>query len=115
MQIQDRLFNKRSRQKTLWSVYKAEQLIDVLIQLKTQEEYAIFLEDLLTPSETERILNRFDIAIQLYIGTPYSHLESSIGFSSATIAKISNKLRNKQGGFYLGIEKLYPNGYRYFD
>lgn len=59
-----------------------------------------FMEDLLTPAESEDIVTRWQIVKQLSKGTPQREISTKLGVSIAKITRGSRELRNKKGGFW---------------
>jgi uncharacterized protein YerC len=108
------------RQKTLikrtkWNTVDGERLIRAFRLTRTPDMMRLFLDDLLTENEADLCIRRFQAADMLRIGTPYSFIRNSTGLSPNTIAQISKKMRDNRGGYSEILERLHPNGIRYFD
>lgn len=58
-----------------------------------------FMEDLLTPTEFEEIVTRWQIIKQLSKGLPQREIANRLGVSIAKITRGSRELRDKNGGF----------------
>jgi len=65
-----------------------------------------FLGDILTKKEIKACEQRLKAMCMLYDGQSYDLIESVTGLSSATIARLSKKVRNNQKGFMEVIEKI---------
>jgi TrpR-related protein YerC/YecD len=76
------------------------------LKLRTEDEIRLFLKDLLSNSEQKSISERFNIALLLERGLPYTQIERETGASSATIAKVSENLKYGNDGYKLIIERL---------
>lgn len=61
--------------------------------------FEAFLEDLLTPSEYEEIIKRWQIVKQLYEGIPQRKIANSLRVGVGTVTRGSRELLNKKGGF----------------
>lgn len=67
-----------------------------------------FIEDILTPTELEDIITRWQIIKQLSKGRPQREIAKRLGVSIAKITRGSRELRDKKGGFWkvLKMKKL---------
>jgi len=81
-------------------------LCGAFLKLHTEEEIRLFLKDILSNSEQKAISERFNIALLLERGQPYTQIERETGASSATIAKVSENLKYGNDGYKLIIERL---------
>lgn len=59
-----------------------------------------FIEDILTPTEFEEIVTRWQIVKQLSKGVPQREIATKLGVSIAKITRGSRELRDKEGGFW---------------
>ncbi|KKW09287.1 MAG: hypothetical protein UY44_C0004G0002 [Candidatus Kaiserbacteria bacterium GW2011_GWA2_49_19] len=59
-----------------------------------------FMEDILTPSEFEEIVTRWQIVKQLSKGIPQRGIAKKLVVSIAKITRGSRELRDKNGGFW---------------
>jgi TrpR-related protein YerC/YecD len=82
-------------------------LSGAFLKLHTEEEIKLFLKDLLSNSEQKAIAERFNIALMLERGVPYTQIERETGTSSATIAKVSENLKYGNDGYKLIIDRLH--------
>lgn len=101
---------------TKWNTIEGERLIDAfMVATKRPDIMRLFLDDLMTESELDLCIRRFQAVYMLSIGTPYSYVSSATGLSSATIARISKQMCNRRNGYGEIMFRLYPNGIRYHD
>lgn len=85
-----------------------KELIQVLARVSRDKRLLhAFLEDLLTPSEYEEIINRWQIVKQLDKGVPQREIAKNLGVSIATITRGSRELADEQGGFKKVLKRLY--------
>lgn len=84
--------------------YKKE-IIDLLCEIKDPGLMDLFLQDILTPSELEDIIVRWQIIKQLGIGTPQREISKKLGISIAKITRGSRMLYNTDGGFNKMLKK----------
>ncbi len=97
---------------TNWNSINSQRLIKVISSFKYPDELRLLLDDLLTENEISEIIRRLEAATWLYACAPYEAITNITGLSSKTISKISKKMINKKGGYWLAIHKLYPRGYQ---
>lgn len=74
-------------------------LFHALSLLKTDEEYAAFLEDLCTITEIIDMAQRLEGAILLKNGENYTTITKDTGMSTATISRVSKCLNYGSGGY----------------
>ena len=74
-----------------------------------------FLDDLFSKKELEQCDARLYTAYLLALDTPYDFIRKMTGQSYTTIARISKKLRFKNGGYYSVLRELYPETMHHFD
>jgi len=102
----------------------------VLTQIKTPEEAASFITDLLSKPETEMLAKRIKIAELLLEGEKYQNIKEELKVGHSTIARVSEWLREYGEGYRLvlkrakklpkiepqkpvlsGIKRIYPQYY----
>lgn len=84
------------------------ELIQVLARVSRDKRLLqAFLKDLLTPTEYEEIIKRWQIIKQLDKGTPQREIAKNLGVSIATITRGSRELGDEQGGFKKVLNKFY--------
>jgi len=81
-------------------------LIKVLTSLKTEEEVAALLRDMLTPAEIEEFANRITIVKLLVEGLPYLEIAKEVGTSTTTVTRVAHWLYNGCGGYQSILKKL---------
>ncbi len=85
-------------------------LIHALVQTKTINDVALFLQDLLTLSEMKILSKRLRIAKLLLAGMTYQEIEENLHVSHGTIAKIAVWLSERGEGFRKTIQKIPSTG-----
>ena len=98
-----------------WNTKDNQAFIKALMSADTPDLMRLFLDDLLTKTEIETFVRRFQTACLIMTGTPYDHITRLTGMSSKVIARISKSMINKRAGFQVIIKKMHPNGMHYFD
>ena len=84
-------------------------LLDIIIALESMREARNFLYDLLTPEEIVEFAKRWKAAKMLDDKMPYSYIESHLGLSSTTIARVSKCLKGRGGGYRTMIPRRPKN------
>lgn len=83
-----------------------ELLIKAIMSLKTEEECANFLEDLMTRKEISDAAQRMLVAKLLSEQTVYSKIASETGASTATISRVNRSYLYGAGGYRAVLEKI---------
>jgi TrpR-related protein YerC/YecD len=91
--------------KELWNNKKTDELIAVLLSLKTADQAKRFLRDLMTEGELIEFGNRWKAAQMLAGGEVYTEINRETGLSSRTIARISKWVSGGMGGYRSAITK----------
>ena len=81
-------------------------LIKTLTAIKTENEVAALLRDLLTPAEIEEFANRITIVKLLDEGLPYLEIAKKVGTSTTTVTRVAHWLYNGCGGYQSLLKKL---------
>lgn len=84
----------------------AELLIDALMSLETKEEYAAFLEDLLTTKEMLDMSQRIMVAKLLTEKKVYNRIAERTGASSATISRVNRAFTYGKDGYKTVFKRL---------
>ena len=74
-------------------------LFKTLAQLKGEEEFRMFFEDLCTYKEIAQMTQRLESACLLLDGKTYSHIIEKTDISSATLSRISRCIQYGSGGY----------------
>ncbi len=90
-----------------WNTKEKRQLLRAILALKTEEEAASFLRDLLTKSEIEECARRLTAADMLSRKESYTTVEKATGLSSTTVARVAKWLSNGKGGYKTIIARLH--------
>ena len=80
-------------------------LYDAIASLKTREEAERFLRDLCTRSELEAMAHRWEVAQLLDEGLPYLEVAKRAHASTTTVTRVSQWLRNGEGGYQLALKR----------
>ena len=78
---------------------KEKALASAFLKLKTEQEAANFLRDLLTIKEFEEFANRLEMARLLKQGMSYKAIAKKIGVSTTTVTRTANWLFRGCGGY----------------
>ena len=89
-----------------WDNGKTEDLLSIILTLKTLKEAKAFFRDLLTPSELAEFGNRWQAARMLNAKVSYNDIQKATGLSTTTIARISKWLKRGKGGYKLMLKRL---------
>lgn len=81
-------------------------LMNALTTLKTNNEAAAFLRDILTPAEIKEFANRLTIAKLLTKGLPYLEIAKQVGTSTTTVTRVAHWLYNGCGGYRSVLKKI---------
>ena len=74
--------------------------------LKSVDEAAAFLRDMLTQAEIEEFANRLTIAKLLTKGLPYLKIAKQVGTSTTTVTRVAHWLYNGCGGYSSVLKKI---------
>ncbi len=85
-----------------------KELMALLAGIKDPQLMDQFMEDILTPSELDNIIVRWQIVKRLAKGEAQRKIAKQLGISIAKITRGSRELRDKNGGFnkVLKIHKI---------
>ncbi len=83
-----------------------EILFSALAKLNSSQEVAIFLEDLLSPTEKLMLGKRLYIAILLYRGFTYELISDALNVSNATITGVNYWLKHGKQGYITVMNKI---------
>jgi len=79
---------------------KKKFLVKSFLKLKTEQEVADFLRDLLTLPEIEEFANRLEIARLLMRGLSYKKIADQTGVSTTTVTRVAHWLFKGCGGYW---------------
>lgn len=79
-----------------------------LVELKTPEEAAQFLKDLLSKQEAEMLAKRIEIARLLIKGFTYAEIQRLLRVSHGTVARVSQWLATSGEGYRLVVSRVKP-------
>ena len=82
---------------TNWHNESTDQLMKVLAEMKTAEECYLFLEDLCTIKEIEKMAERVFAAKLLMEGLTYNQVIAQADISSATLSRVSRCVQYGEG------------------
>ena len=81
------------------------ELYDAIASLKTRDEVERFFRDLCTRSELEAMAHRWEVAQLLAEGLPYVEVAKRAHASTPTVTRVSQWLRNGEGGYELALKR----------
>ena len=79
-----------------------------LVELRTPEEAAQFLRDLLSKQEAEMLAKRIEIARLLIKGLTYGEIGKILRVSHGTVARVSQWLATSGEGYRLIVNRVKP-------
>ena len=85
---------------------KEKRLVRAFALMKTEEEMAAFLRDLLTVAEIEEFANRLEIVKLLTKGYSYQKIAAATGVSTTTVTRVAHWFYRGCGGYQRAIDKL---------
>jgi len=85
---------------------KERLLIKAFASIKSADEAAALLRDLLTPAEIEEFANRLTIAKLLTKGLSYLEIAEQVGTSTTTVTRVAHWLYNGCGGYSSVLKKI---------
>ena len=83
-----------------------ENLYAAFLKAETEQELALFLDDLCTIKELESMSQRLTAAKMLLEGKTYNEIVEDTDISSATLARVSKCVRYGNGGYKNILSKL---------
>ena len=89
-----------------WNNAKTEDLMRVIVALKTPGEAKRFFRDLLTEEELIEFSRRWEAAQLLDQKVSYVKIVEQTGLSSTTVARVSKWLNNGMGGYRLMLDRI---------
>lgn len=78
---------------------REKNLSKAFLKLKSEQEIANFLRDLLTVKELEEFANRLEMARLLRKGMPYLKIAQKLGVSTTTVTRTAHWLKRGSGGY----------------
>ena len=91
---------------------KEKVLAKAFLKLKTEQEVANFLRDLLTIKEIEEFSNRLEMAKLLKQGMSYKAIAKKLKVSTATVTRTAHWLFHGCGGYEKVIKLVYGESIR---
>ena len=80
-------------------------LYETIARLEGAEECVRFFEDLLAVTELSAVEQRFQVAVCLLEGLPYSEILARTGASSATVSRVNRMLREGNGALARALRR----------
>ncbi len=81
-------------------------LVHALLQLQTEEECRLLLEDLMTAKEIEDMAQRLQVAQLLLEKENYNNISAKTGASSTTISRVNRCVVYGNGGYKTVLERM---------
>lgn len=92
------------------SMSPVEFLSEALLSLRTSDEMAAFLRDLLTPAELEALTDRWKVVPMLLEGVAYREIHDRSAVSVTTVGRVARFLTGENGGYLLAAKRLQRRG-----
>lgn len=83
-----------------------QNLIKAFASLKTEDEIANFLRDLMTIKELDDISQRWQIVLLLRQNLPYLEIAKKVGVSTTTVTRVALWLNHGKGGYTTALSRL---------
>lgn len=83
-----------------------DQLVEVLLSMKTPTQMRALLDDLCTPAELEALSDRWQTVTLLLKDIPYREISEETGVSVTTISRVARSLNRGAGGYLLAAKAL---------
>ena len=83
---------------------EANELFTTVSNLKTPAEARDFLRDILTLSELENAVERFQVAKMVDQKIPYREISKQTGASTATVTRVAHWVHHGMGGYRRALE-----------
>lgn len=90
----------------IWNDPTTQQLVDSIRVLSEESDLKAFLRDVMTDKEIIELSSRLQAAKMLRGGSKYAEINYRTKLSSRTIARISDWLRNGNGGYDIALSKM---------
>ena len=81
------------------------ELYEAIASLRTRQEVERFFRDLCTRGELEAMAHRWEVAQLLDEGLPYLEVAKRAHASTTTVTRVSQWLRNGEGGYQLALKR----------
>ena len=81
-------------------------LVEAILSLETEEEVALFLEDLMTRKEILDSAQRMLVAKMLSNKVVYSKIAEETGASTATISRVNRAYQYGSGGYRTVLDRI---------
>jgi len=88
-----------------WPANKHRELFRTIASLRDPGEVERFLRDLCTRSELDAMAHRWQVARLLEEGLPYVEVARKAHASTTTVTRVSQWLRNGEGGYALALRR----------
>ena len=88
-----------------WPSIQHQELFGAIASLRNRDEVERFLRDLCTRSELDAMAHRWEVAQLLNEGLPYLEVAKRAHASTTTVTRVSQWLRNGEGGYSLALRR----------
>ena len=89
---------------------ETQRLYEAVLSLRSEEECAAFLDDLLTIRERFAMAQRLAVAERLRRKKNYLDVSAETGASSVTICRVARCLNGGEGGYRIILDRLAERG-----
>ena len=80
-------------------------LFEAILSLRTEAEAESFFRDLCTLSELEAMAHRWQVALLLEEGLPYTEIAERTHASTTTVTRVAHWLKHGEGGYRLALDR----------
>ena len=91
-----------------WANPEIQELLEIVLGLRTRDEAERFFRDLCTLSELEAMAQRWRVAKLVDEGLPYHQVSKRTGASTTTVTRVAHWLRHGEGGYRQALERTRP-------
>jgi TrpR-related protein YerC/YecD len=96
---------------TIWDISTCKQLASALLSIDDAQTMQSFLRDVMTEKEIIEISARLEAAKMLKAGNKYTDIVAKTKLSSRTVARISDWIKNGNGGYAKVIDQTSHNAH----
>jgi TrpR-related protein YerC/YecD len=91
---------------SIWESPQADNLVSALLSIDDPKLMKAFMRDIMTEKEITELSNRLKAAEMLIDSEKYTNVAQVTGLSSRTIARISDWIKQDNGGYQTVINNL---------
>ena len=88
-----------------WRTKRARELLTVFASIRSEKVAGLFLRDLCTLDEIEKMAERWEVARLLHQGLSYRVVSKKTGASTTTVTRVAHWLKSGEGGYQAMLRK----------